>query len=130
MYQSSMMSLESDHWPGWCVTFPLPAAARGEYLLVFSSLAVYVGKDGRKSREREILFPAVPVAVGTCSAGLLAVRGWVERSPSAPMMRGCGWRRDDREDENVLSVRRQSQWLDGDAVLSRCLHFCVVYLMY
>ena len=39
--------------------------SRGEYLLVFSSLAVYVGKDGRKSREREILFPAVPVAVGT-----------------------------------------------------------------
>ncbi|XP_043243359.1 serine/threonine-protein kinase Genghis Khan-like isoform X2 [Amphibalanus amphitrite] len=49
-----------------CIQLP-----RGEYLLVFSSLAVYVGKDGRKSREREILFPAVPVAVAYSEGQLL-----------------------------------------------------------
>lgn len=37
---------------------------RNEYLLVFSSLAVYVDRHGRKSREREIMYPALPVAVG------------------------------------------------------------------
>ncbi|XP_037073228.1 serine/threonine-protein kinase Genghis Khan-like, partial [Pollicipes pollicipes] len=49
-----------------CIQLP-----RGEYLLVFSSLAVYVGMDGRKSREREILFPAIPVAVAHSDGQLL-----------------------------------------------------------
>lgn len=36
---------------------------RREYLLVFSTLAAYVDKHGRKSRDREIMYPAVPTAV-------------------------------------------------------------------
>lgn len=35
-----------------------------EYLLVFSTLAVYVDYQGRKSREREIMYPAPPEAIG------------------------------------------------------------------
>jgi len=34
-----------------------------EYLLVFSTLAVYVDYQGRKSREREIMYPAPPEAI-------------------------------------------------------------------
>jgi serine/threonine-protein kinase MRCK len=34
-----------------------------EYLLVFHTLAVYVDAQGRKSREREIMYPAIPLAV-------------------------------------------------------------------
>lgn len=37
--------------------------ARGEFLLVFHTLAVYVDGQGRKSRDREIMYPAVPTAV-------------------------------------------------------------------
>lgn len=37
--------------------------ARGEFLLVFHTLAVYVDSQGRKSRDREIMYPAVPTAV-------------------------------------------------------------------
>ena len=37
---------------------------RGEYLLVFNLLAVYVDASGRKSREKEIMYPAVPTAIG------------------------------------------------------------------
>ena len=33
-----------------------------EYLLVFSSLAAYVDSSGHKTREREIMYPALPVA--------------------------------------------------------------------
>jgi len=36
---------------------------RGEFLLVFHTLAVYVDNQGRKSRDREIMYPAVPTAV-------------------------------------------------------------------
>lgn len=36
---------------------------RGEYLLVFHTLAVYVDSQGRKSRDREIMYPAIPLAV-------------------------------------------------------------------
>jgi serine/threonine-protein kinase MRCK len=36
-----------------------------EFLLVFSTLAVYVDHQGRKSREKEIMYPAPPVAIGT-----------------------------------------------------------------
>ena len=35
-----------------------------EFLLVFSTLAVYVDYQGRKSREREIMYPAPPEAIG------------------------------------------------------------------
>ncbi|XP_044731318.1 serine/threonine-protein kinase Genghis Khan isoform X2 [Chrysoperla carnea] len=37
--------------------------SRGETLLVFRTLAVYVDVSGRKSRETEIMYPAVPHAV-------------------------------------------------------------------
>nr|XP_023026524.1 serine/threonine-protein kinase Genghis Khan isoform X1 [Leptinotarsa decemlineata]XP_023026525.1 serine/threonine-protein kinase Genghis Khan isoform X1 [Leptinotarsa decemlineata]XP_023026526.1 serine/threonine-protein kinase Genghis Khan isoform X1 [Leptinotarsa decemlineata] len=37
---------------------------RNEYLLVFGSLAAYVDKSGRRSRDREIMYPAVPTAIG------------------------------------------------------------------
>lgn len=37
--------------------------ARGEFLLVFHTLAVYVDSQGRKNRDREIMYPAVPTAV-------------------------------------------------------------------
>lgn len=36
---------------------------RGEFLLVFQTLAVYVDSQGRKCREREIMYPSLPVAV-------------------------------------------------------------------
>ncbi|XP_022241493.1 serine/threonine-protein kinase MRCK alpha-like isoform X2 [Limulus polyphemus] len=34
-----------------------------EFLLVFSHFGVYVDHEGKKSRERELMFPAIPVAV-------------------------------------------------------------------
>lgn len=37
---------------------------RGEFLLVFQTLGVYVDAQGRKSRDRELMYPAVPLAVG------------------------------------------------------------------
>nr|CAH7755994.1 unnamed protein product [Callosobruchus chinensis] len=36
---------------------------RHEYLLVFSTLAAYVDRHGRKSRDREIMYPAIPTAI-------------------------------------------------------------------
>ncbi|XP_076263093.1 serine/threonine-protein kinase gek isoform X1 [Rhynchophorus ferrugineus] len=36
---------------------------RREYLLVFGTLAAYVDKHGRKTRDREIMYPAVPTAI-------------------------------------------------------------------
>ncbi|XP_012224760.1 serine/threonine-protein kinase Genghis Khan isoform X1 [Linepithema humile] len=45
--------------------------ARGEFLLVFHTLAVYVDSQGRKSRDREIMYPAVPTAVSCCEGYLL-----------------------------------------------------------
>lgn len=41
-----------------CIELP-----KGEFLLVFHTLAVYVDSQGRKSRDREIMYPAVPTAV-------------------------------------------------------------------
>jgi len=37
-----------------------------EFLLVFQTLAVYVDNQGRKSREKEIMYPAIPLAVCKC----------------------------------------------------------------
>lgn len=37
--------------------------SRGEFLLVFHTLALYVDAQGRKCREREIMYPSLPVAV-------------------------------------------------------------------
>lgn len=37
-----------------------------EYLLVFQTLAIYVDPIGRKSRDREIMYPAVPSCISTC----------------------------------------------------------------
>lgn len=45
-----------------CIELP-----RGEFLLVFHTLAVYVDSQGRKSRDREIMYPAVPTAVSELS---------------------------------------------------------------
>ncbi|CAH1967830.1 unnamed protein product [Acanthoscelides obtectus] len=36
---------------------------RHEYLLIFSTLAAYVDRHGRKSRDREIMYPAIPTAI-------------------------------------------------------------------
>ncbi|GJQ77807.1 putative protein serine threonine kinase [Trypoxylus dichotomus] len=36
---------------------------RNEYLLVFATLAAYVDRQGRRSRDREIMYPAVPIAL-------------------------------------------------------------------
>ncbi|XP_063233759.1 serine/threonine-protein kinase Genghis Khan [Bacillus rossius redtenbacheri] len=45
--------------------------SRGEFLLVFQTLGVYVDAQGRKSRDREVMYPAVPQAVGFCDGHLL-----------------------------------------------------------
>lgn len=37
----------------------------GEFLLVFQTLAIYVDLQGRKSRDREIMYPAVPTHIST-----------------------------------------------------------------
>lgn len=42
-----------------------------EYLLVFGTLAVYVDRHGRKSRDREIMYPAVPTAIGVRDGHLI-----------------------------------------------------------
>jgi serine/threonine-protein kinase MRCK len=43
----------------WAVELP-----NQELLLLFSSLGVYVDMHGRKTREKEVMFPSVPLAVG------------------------------------------------------------------
>ncbi|KAL9917053.1 serine/threonine-protein kinase Genghis Khan isoform X1 [Glossina fuscipes] len=48
------------------------AGGYGEYLLVFQTLAIYVDLQGRKSRDREIMYPAVPTHI-TYSEGHLLV---------------------------------------------------------
>lgn len=39
------------------------ASEASEYLLVFQTLAVYVDQQGRKTRDREIMYPAVPTFI-------------------------------------------------------------------
>jgi serine/threonine-protein kinase MRCK len=41
--------------------------AHGEYLLAFHTLAIYVDSQGRKSRDTEIMYPAVPTAISKSS---------------------------------------------------------------
>lgn len=36
---------------------------RGEFLLVFQTLGIYVDSQGRKSRDTELMYPALPLAV-------------------------------------------------------------------
>lgn len=36
---------------------------RGEFLLVFQTLGIYSDSQGRKSRDKEIMYPAIPLAV-------------------------------------------------------------------
>lgn len=55
-----------------CEALSCIEVTRGEYLLVFNLLAVYVDASGRKSREKEIMYPAIPTAVAVCD-GLLLV---------------------------------------------------------
>ena len=45
--------------------------AHGEFLLVFNTLGVYVDMQGRKSRDREIMYPAVPTDIAVCDGRLL-----------------------------------------------------------
>ncbi|XP_021711533.1 serine/threonine-protein kinase Genghis Khan isoform X1 [Aedes aegypti] len=47
------------------------SSAHGEYLLVFQTLAIYVDLQGRKSRDREIMYPAVPTHITYCDGHLL-----------------------------------------------------------
>ena len=42
-----------------------------EFLLVFNTLGVYVDMQGRKSRDREIMYPAVPTDISVCDGKLL-----------------------------------------------------------
>ncbi|XP_065214675.1 serine/threonine-protein kinase Genghis Khan isoform X2 [Planococcus citri] len=44
---------------------------RGEFLLVFQTLAIYVDSQGRKCREREIMYPSIPLAVTYCDGHLI-----------------------------------------------------------
>lgn len=39
------------------------AGSYGEFLLVFQTLSIYVDIQGRKSRDREIMYPAVPTHI-------------------------------------------------------------------
>lgn len=39
------------------------AGGYGEFLLVFQTLSIYVDVQGRKSRDREIMYPAVPTHI-------------------------------------------------------------------
>lgn len=43
----------------------------GEYLLVFQTLSIYVDSQGRKSRDREIMYPALPTAIVYCDGHLM-----------------------------------------------------------
>ncbi|XP_076060516.1 serine/threonine-protein kinase gek isoform X4 [Oratosquilla oratoria] len=54
-----------------CEALSCVEVGRGEFLLVFNLLAVYVDSSGRKSREREIMYPAFPTAIGICDGHLL-----------------------------------------------------------
>merc|ERR1719356_443104 len=46
---------------------------RGEFLLVFNTLGVYVDLQGRKSRDVEIMYPASPTGIATTPDGFLLV---------------------------------------------------------
>ena len=46
----------------------------GEFLLVFYTLGVYVDAQGRKSRDREIMYPAMPTDIAVCDAKLLVIQ--------------------------------------------------------
>lgn len=46
---------------------------RGEFLLVFNTLGVYVDLQGRKSRDVEIMYPATPTGIATTPDGFLMV---------------------------------------------------------
>lgn len=47
------------------------SAGHGEFLLVFQTLAIYVDLQGRKSRDREIMYPAVPTHISKSYTGLV-----------------------------------------------------------
>lgn len=42
-----------------------------EFLLVFNTLSVFVDSMGRKSRDKEIMYPAIPLAVAYSDGNLL-----------------------------------------------------------
>lgn len=44
----------------------------GEFLLVFQTLAIYVDLQGRKSRDREIMYPAVPTHISMSKFAYIA----------------------------------------------------------
>lgn len=47
----------------WRVIELTQSGQNGEFLLVFQTLAIYVDMQGRKSRDREIMYPAVPTHI-------------------------------------------------------------------
>ncbi|RXG67109.1 Serine/threonine-protein kinase Genghis Khan, partial [Armadillidium vulgare] len=54
-----------------CEALTCVEVSRVEFLLVFNLLAVYVDSAGRKSREKEIMYPAIPTAIAVNSGQLL-----------------------------------------------------------
>jgi serine/threonine-protein kinase MRCK len=44
---------------------------KNEFLLVFNTLSVFVDVQGRKSRDKEIMYPAIPVAVAFSDGNLM-----------------------------------------------------------
>lgn len=48
------------HYLSFCI---FVTKGQGEFLLVFHTLAIYVDQEGRKSRDREIMYPAVPTHI-------------------------------------------------------------------
>lgn len=55
--------LNGTHISNRSLILPFPSEGHGEFLLVFQTLAIYVDLQGRKSRDREIMYPAVPTHI-------------------------------------------------------------------
>jgi hypothetical protein len=45
------------------IEYSLWFVGQGELLLVFQTLAIYVDSQGKKSRDREIMYPAQPTYI-------------------------------------------------------------------
>jgi serine/threonine-protein kinase MRCK len=60
-----------------------------EYLLVFQTLAVYVDQQGKKTRDREIMYPAVPTYISKFSLLLKTFKNFVLNFQRIVMMTIC-----------------------------------------
>ena len=63
-------------FPGFLAYNPVDALGavelpNREFLLIFNTLGVYVDMQGRKSRDKEIMYPALPEKVAICDGKLL-----------------------------------------------------------